>query len=141
MKALDMLKNSASKDALILIIDDESAKKVLFAWTNLFPSFTDFDTFNHRPDGDLGPINIEMPLPEVIDRAWQGITEEQYEKLARIAGLPRRTVEDKVMQLSRARLIFPDGTASEYALKMIEAEIAGKARKLLGRQTKREEQR
>lgn len=117
MNALDAIKQSSTKDALLLIIDDPVAKKVLFAWTNLYPAYTDFDSAN-------------MTLKEILDKAWS--TTLDFEQLSRIAGLPRRTVEEKIIQLARARLIFPDGTASPFALKVIEAEISGKVRKFIG---------
>lgn len=128
MKALEMLKANSTKDALILILEDAIAKKVLFAWTNLFPQFVDFDA-----EG--------LSLADVLNKAWNEMpSDKQLDTLARIAGLPRRTVEEKVIQLSRARLIFPDGSAAELALKMIEAEISAKVRKLVGPKKKEEKQ-
>lgn len=126
MKGLEFLKANANRDALILIVEDAIAKKVIFAWTNLFPKYEDFEA-----DG--------MALPDVLRIAWNGPTPEELDTLSRIAGLPRRTVEEKVIQLSRARLIFPDGSASDLALKVIEAEISAKLRKMVGPQKKKEE--
>jgi len=120
MKAFEALKASSPKNAVSLIMDDESAKRVIVAWTNAFPAHKeDFDV----PEG--------ATIPEILLAAWA--TPIDYEKIGQIAGLPAKTVEVKIRQLASLRLIYPDGTAANLAMQIIEAETAAQVRKYLGR--------
>lgn len=118
--AFEALKASTPKNAVSLIMDDESAKRVIIAWTNSFPG--------HVADFEVKP---EDTITDIIKMAWGCPID--YEALSRIAGLPAKTVEVKISQLSALRLIYPDGTASNLALQIIEAETTAKVRKYLGR--------
>lgn len=95
------------------IIDDEDAQKVIAAWDSMATRWK-------VPDGI--PPHEERELWE-----WLWINMQiNYDELALRAGVSRLTAERRFKMLIAARLVYPNGTISSNAYKLL-ANIVGKA--------------
>lgn len=114
--ALDFIKTTfenRNRESLILIINDDLAKRVLIAWTLYQPTLKDFDI-----KATDNPIIV-------LDRLWAPTLKEMdIERLALIAGVPSTRAAKIFDRLRVAALIFPDGTAAPNALSVVRAEVA-----------------
>ena len=119
MMALEALRKAERRDALALMIDDPAAKRILVAWTYLKPPYVDFGV----PDA--------MQMDEVRDIAW-GRIRANYKLLGRMANVPYRLVREKFDTLRLAGLVYPDGTASDLALRVIGNEVAASVSRAAG---------
>lgn len=108
MNLVEALRRAEPEEALFLLRDDIDAQKVFVAWSMYCPRWVTRDL----PDAD-----VMNPL-DLVKLAW-GSSNVDYAFLATLAGIPEATVSDKLTKLANIRLIFPDGSVSERALRMI----------------------
>jgi hypothetical protein len=114
--ALMVFKAADIPEGATLVADDVPALKVLAAW-RLCPLSAEFPS-GAAPDNEA----------DRWDWLWQNV-EPNYEMLSDRSGVqPESFVADKVLVLQTARLIFPDGTISGMASKILAARIASELR-------------
>ncbi len=100
-----------SQESIILIMNDDIAKRVAVAWKI------------YRPDFKERAGKSKEDAYEGIARLWNGIGQVDFDRLAMIAGLPVTKVAKAFGRLRAANIIWPDGTMSEEARKIIVGEI------------------
>ncbi len=92
-------------------MDDAVAKKTAVAWKIYRPTFKE-------PSAKAGEDEHTM-----IARFWEGVGPIDFDRLANIAGLPVTKVTKAFARLRAANLIWPDGSMSDEARKIIVGEI------------------
>ncbi len=116
---LEFMKAQSQVMDVLPILEDDMAQKVLIAWPRLAISRT--------PPAD--------PLPEGSNAAWrwlwQGV-EFDANELAGVAGIHIQMVHSKVEQLKGNHLIYPDGSMSDMAVKLLNAKTTSHLRELKG---------
>lgn len=123
MNALDALKAIDRRELLYLVMRDTEAKRVLVAWTiygGASPKKNDVD-----PE--------KLPFEKLIQAAWFGTDEMDWEKLGKLAGISARVAGQKFQALAEYGMVYPDGTVNEKALAIIRAEVGGVIRGLAPR--------
>lgn len=118
MKALELAKTNDNVESLIFIKDDNDAKRLLVAWMRYRPQFKDFE------------CEPKVAPEDAFELAWDSAQDTDFDRLARIAGLPHLTTKNQFMRLVSAGLLYPDGTISKNALIVIQAEMKGHLRTL-----------
>lgn len=118
MSWLEWLKKQAKAENILLIARDDKAKRVLVAWTIYRPKFTDYN-------------NDAVTVEYALERLWEN--ELDYDRLASLAGLPKKKLIEIFSRLREAFLVFPDGTISPHASAVLAAEAAGWLRPLLAK--------
>lgn len=112
MSSLPVLKLALrSQEAIILIMNDVVAKRTAVAWKIYRPDFKE-------PAGKAGESVYDS-----IERLWDSLGEIDFDRLAEIAGLPVTKVAKAFARLRAANLIWPDGSMSEEARKIIVGDI------------------
>jgi len=112
MSSLPILKLALrSQESLILIMNDVMAKRVAVAWKIYRPAFKE-------PAAKSGEDAYDS-----IARFWEGVGAINFDRLAEIAGLPVTKVTKAFARLKAANLIWPDGTMSDEARKIIVGDI------------------
>ena len=97
----------------MLVMEDNDAKKVMIAWKKYRP------LFNDRPIKKGARVDIDQLWQE----AWDSLGEIDFLKLSRNAGVPFKTTVDAWHRLVDCRLIYPDGTISPNASRLLNAEV------------------
>ncbi len=116
MKSLDAIKASLeTREALILIMNDAEAKRVMVAWTIYAPSFAD-------PE-----FNPKLDLRKQLARLWEEAGTIDIDRLAQIAGVPVTRAGRTFVRLKVANLIWPDGSMAREARKIILGDVGGYA--------------
>jgi hypothetical protein len=122
LKALDVVKaNLKNAEALILIMNDVVAKKVMVAWRIYGPEFAD-------PE-----FNSKLDLRVQLARLWEGVGPIDMNRLAEIAGVPMTRAVKAFARLRAAHLIWPDGSSTEDARRIVIADVQGYVRPLMPR--------
>ncbi len=112
MSSLPVLKLALrSQESIILIMNDGVAKRVAVAWKIYRPTFKE-------PATKAGE-----DVYATIERFWSSLNPINFDRLGEIAGLPVTKVVKAFARLRAANLIWPDGTMSEEARKIIVGEI------------------
>ena len=104
---------------LVFMINDSDAQKVLGAWT-LYGART-------NKDREMQPNEDYLVAGKKI---WPRV---DYEKLSRLSGVHLGAVMEVFHRLREARLLYPDGTANEQALRIVRAEVGATIRGLVPR--------
>lgn len=110
MTVLDVIKSLEGGSALILVMKDEQAKKVLAAWTR------------YRPKCSDGPLENGETIENAFARLWAQLPEIDYEKLSDWSGVPMSTTIQIFHRLRDTEIIYPDGTVTKDAYDLLEGE-------------------
>jgi len=116
---LEAMKAKGQVMDVLPILDDDMAQRVLIAWPRI--------TITRTPTSD--------PMPEGDNTIWHWLwlgIDYNAEELAAVVGFQSKRVRLKVDQLKGNRLIFPDGTISEYAEKVLTAKTHEAIRQMKG---------
>jgi hypothetical protein len=121
---LEALKLNAPQDdrnqhLLAVMVNDPDASKVLSAWTYYGARCT--------RDRELRPDEDYVALGKKI---WPRV---DFERLSRLSGVHLGLVMDVFHRLKEARLLYPDGTSNEIALRLVRAEVGAVIRGITGR--------
>lgn len=114
MSELDVFKNNEPGDTIYVVTDDVEAKKLLAMWPFLW---------KHNPTYPKG-----TPPDDTNDRwewVWQNIHPDADVMAAR-SGVPKHTVLEKFELLKCAHLIYPDGTTSQWAQRLLRTEMSNR---------------
>ncbi len=117
--ALTEIKETENREALLFLLDDLDAKKVLVAWTLYRPVFR-----------DRARVKKES-IVEAYWALWEESDEVDIARLSNVAGVPYQTTLVCFERFKHARLIYPDGTISESALQIVRAEVGSYIKNLL----------
>lgn len=118
MNALEWVKQQLnSPEAILLVVDNKPAKDVLLAWTYYRP-FPFTDPLHHKNDDP----------EQVLIKLWSYVQPVDFERLGMISGMPASVAERIFWQLTNCRLIWPDGTISDDARKLLTTEATLTAR-------------
>lgn len=112
MSDLDAFKTTEPSETLFLVSDDAQAKKLLSVWPYLW---------KHAPSYPKGPP------PEDMNERWLwlwSLVQPDFEAMAERSGLPKYAVKEKFEVLKAGRLVYPDGTVSQWATRMLRTEVA-----------------
>jgi len=112
-EALDLLKMRDYRGGALLIAGDPMAKKLLAAWA-VTPLIWIPPTSEAPADTDHNGL---------WDWIWED-TEIDLDLLSRRSGVPYSFMEPKLTILVASRLIFPDGTISDFAEKILASDVA-----------------
>lgn len=112
MNAIELLKNQKRPELLYLLMRDVEAKRVLVAWT----------IYGHV-DPKRNDIDDDSQFEKMVEATWFQTTSVNPHRLANLAGLSVGMAEKKHDLLKELGLIYPDGTASDDAVKIIRAEV------------------
>jgi len=123
---LEAMKAKGQVMDVLPILDDDMAQKVLIAWTRIIVT-------RNKTTGSTPP---ECETASGTENAawnwlWSGV-EYDANDLAAVAGIHIQMVKPKVDQLKGNRLIFPDGTISEFAVKVLTAKTHEAIRQMKG---------
>jgi len=111
---LELLKASGPQEdrnqhLLAVMLSDDDAKKVLSAWT-IYGA-------RCRNDRELKPGE---DLQAASKKIWPVV---DYETLSSLSGVHLGSVIEVFQRLREMRLVYPDGTSNEIALRLVRAEI------------------
>ncbi len=113
MTALEITKSVEQYESLILIMDDLDAQKLMAAWQLYRPAFTD------------RAVRKGETVDDLWEKLWESVEPIQYKKLSDDSGVPYATVCVLFRRLMNARLIYPDGTISPNAKKLLTTAVGG----------------
>ena len=119
--AIAEIKEVENREALLFLLDDLDAKKVLVAWTLYRPEFRD------RARGK------KESVLEAFWNLWDESEPVDFARLSKVAGVPYQTTLVSFERFRHARLVYPDGTISESALNIVRAEVGSYIKNLLPR--------
>jgi hypothetical protein len=120
MGTLAVLKNALrNQEALILVMNDAVAKKVMVAWKIYGPTFADPE-FKPR-----------VELRAQLARLWEEVGPIDMDRLAEIAGVPATRAARAFARLKAAHLIWPDGSSSEEARRIVLGDVSAYIRPLV----------
>lgn len=115
-KALDKQRAHAA----IVIVDDPEALRVAAAWTS-YP-------ISWQPDKHMPDVSVSSDTRSLA-KAWHALWAAcKYDEteLAAMAGVPEETTESILYVLGSNRMIFPDGSISEWAQARLRNEVAAR---------------
>jgi hypothetical protein len=107
MTALELIKSIEQYESLILVIDDLDAQKVMAAWQIYHPPFKD------------RPIRKGETASDIWLSLWNSIEPIQFKLVSDDSGVPFASVCVLFRRLQNAHLIYPDGTISPNAKKLL----------------------
>lgn len=108
--ALEAMKQKEQVTDALPIADDDLAQRVLVAWPRI--------SIHVSPPDSMPPV----PTNETWRWIWSGVTYDAQE-LAATAGIHLQMVRIKVDVLKGNHLIYPDGSISIYAAKLLAARM------------------
>lgn len=117
--AIAYFKERESAEAILLVIDNHDAKKVLVAWTMYPLEYNETTIGKNESDA------------EAWERIWYYVYPIHHEKIARIAGVPYSSTLQAWNMLRTCRLIYPDGTISKNCQAIIATEVKSYLRAIL----------
>jgi hypothetical protein len=109
---------TTNQHLLVFMVNDLDAQKVLGGWT----------VYKTPPikDRELAPDEDYLVVGK---RIWPRV---DYGKLSRLSGVHLGAVMEVFHRLREARLVYPDGTANEQALRIVRAEVGATVRNMTG---------
>lgn len=119
MTAIEKLKATAHDESLLLMLSNPDAKLVAVGWEHYHPAFEDFD------------VPEDASVSQVLGQAWERVTVD-YELLAQLSLVGERIAEWVFPMLQNAQIVFPDGSISDLARRVLRAEVAGFVKKAAG---------
>lgn len=109
MNALEAIKLELSAvEAVILIVDDPLAQKVLVGWSLYRP-----------PPFPDAPLKKNETSESALRRLWEAVGAIDFTRLALLSGVPASKAERSFERLRAANLLWPDGTVMSNALTII----------------------
>lgn len=125
------------------LIHDPILRNLIVAWTMLQVEFGDPDVSSLQAQKVAEDLAEIPPTQEEENRWWRVLwSEADYDKedLANSLRLDPIKITRMVDRAVAFRLIFPDGTVSELAIKYIKGEVAKSLQKKPGPKPKKEEE-
>jgi len=117
MTAIEAAKRLDTLHSLILIMGDMDAKKVLIAWTLYGAKCKDITL-----KGNAGFERLTASAKSMLEMVWETV-EVDFERLSVLAGIPFATTMQIFQRLKEARIIFPDGTATDNAMVIVKSDV------------------
>jgi hypothetical protein len=125
MTALQSIKLAfENREALLFLINDKRTQKIMVAWTLYFAKEP---TFTH-----IEPLGNPQAT---LDLLWDDVGDVDFARLSEIADVPLTKAVDVFERLRAARLVFPDGTIPEGAMRIVRAEVGAYVAALMPRGT------
>ncbi|SRR5216684_4108884 len=121
MTALEAMKSVRRLESLVLFLDNPNAKKVLAAWTL------------YRTQCKDRPLQPNETPDQAYWTLWLESAEVEYPVLAETAGVPLNACVSLFDRLKQARQIFPDGTITQDAMAILQAEVRTQVQSVLPR--------
>ncbi len=107
---IELHKKFEREDAVVLVMNDLDALKVMEAWIIKHPPLTDRPLKKNEDPQDALAALWEQVIPDFIE-------------ISRIAKLPMNTAVEIFARLRVSRLIYPDGTAHKNAFDALKGEL------------------
>jgi hypothetical protein len=127
MTALELLKSRDSLQNLIPFMKDESALRVISAWPIIGRDFVLYK------EAEL-PLRKDVSATPAIEALWMWAHDRfKMEEVAKQAEVPFTICERIFYRLTRAGIIYPDGTISIHASNLLTSTAISHIRTLRGR--------
>jgi hypothetical protein len=123
------------------LIHDPILRNLVVAWTMTEVDFGEPDLSSFAGEEVAKALQGEVVTPEIDNRRWKALwSKVRYdrEELANALKLDPLKISRMVDRAAAYRLIFPDGTAAELAIKYIKGEVAKSLQKKTGPKKKPE---